>query len=119
MRMAVRGTRLRSASLRSRRSPLHARARILAVALTAVAALMLPGCERNSPRGVARRYLESLARSNYAGCYALLADADRKDRTLAEFLTEIPLAPDVGPAIFRPVLQNMHFESGEVSREIG
>ena len=86
-------------------------------ALAAVATLALAGCERNPPNAAARRYLENLQHSNYARCYAMLADKDRKDRTLAEFLTEIPLAPDVGPAIFRPVLQNMHFELGEVSRE--
>jgi hypothetical protein len=85
--------------------------------LAAIAALMLPGCERNSPHGIARRYLEALQRSNYAACYGMLTEQDRKDRTLAEFLTEIPLAPDVGPAIFRPVLQNMRFEIGEVSIE--
>jgi len=96
------------------RKPEYARARILAAMLAAIAALILPGCERNSPHGIARRYLEALQRSNYAACYAMLSDQDRKDRTLAEFLTEIPLAPDVGPAVFRPVLQTMQFEPGEV-----
>jgi hypothetical protein len=86
-------------------------------ALAAIATLALAGCERNPPNAAARRYLENLQHSNYARCYAMLADKDRKDRTLAEFLTEIPLAPDVGPAAFRLVLQNVQFELGEVSRE--
>jgi hypothetical protein len=90
---------------------------MLVAMLAAISTLMLPGCERNSPHAVARRYLENLHRSNYAGCYAMLADQDRKDRTLAEFLTEIPLAPDVGPAVFRPVLENIQFELGDVRRE--
>jgi hypothetical protein len=90
---------------------------MLIAMLTATAALILPGCERNSPHGVARRYLENLHRSNYAGCYAMLANRDRKDRTLAEFLTEIPLAPDVGPAVFRAVLQNIQLDLGDVHRE--
>src|ERR1700694_3000859 len=47
----------------------------------------------------------------------MLAERDRKNRTLAEFLTEIPLAPDVGPAVFRPVLENIQFELGDVRRE--
>lgn len=82
--------------------------------LIALTAMLLPGCERNSPHGIARRYLENLQRSNYAGCYAMLTAHDRKNRTLAEFLTEIPLAPDVGPAVFRPVLQNVQFELGDI-----
>jgi hypothetical protein len=85
--------------------------------LLAIAAPMLSGCERNSPNAAARRYLEGLQHSNYARCYAMLADQDRKDRTLAEFLTEIPLAPDVGPALFGPVLRNIRFELGEVQLE--
>lgn len=102
---------------RYRKPEPYAHARIVVAALAAIAALLLPGCERNSPQGIARRYLEALRRSNYAACYTMLAEQDRKDRTLAEFLTEIPLAPDVGPAIFRPVLQNMQFELGEVRIE--
>jgi hypothetical protein len=78
---------------------------------------MLPGCERNSPHGVARRYLENLRESNYAACYAMLANQDRKDRSLAEFLTEIPLAPDVGPGWFRPVLRSIHYELGATHRD--
>src|SRR5271170_4762493 len=115
---------MRSAACGVPRGPLRLRnwescayVRIALAALLAIAALMLSGCERNSPFAVARRYIEDLQRSNYAGCYAMLADRDRKDRTLAEFLTEIPLAPDVGPALFRPVLQTFQFELGEVQRE--
>ena len=111
----VRGDRRGQLPYRKPESYQHAR--ILVAVLAAVAALMLPGCERNSPHGVASRYVENLKRSNYAGCYTMLTEADRKDRTLAEFLTEIPLAPDVGPAVFRPVLQNMRFEIGEIRLE--
>jgi|GEM_PF-388306 len=114
MRSAVRGICHRSSPLRPRKSASYAHARSVIAALIAIATLMLPGCERNSPHGIARRYLENLQRSNYAGCYAMLADRDRKNRTLAEFLTEIPLAPDVGPAVFRPVLRNIQFELGDI-----
>lgn len=107
----------RTGPLRHRRPDRSAAVRRLVAVLGAIATLILPGCERNSPHGVARRYLEALQRSNYAACYAMLSDRDHKDRTLAEFLTEIPLAPDVGPAVFRPVLQNMQFELGEVRIE--
>jgi hypothetical protein len=114
MRSAARGMRHRYGSLRFQKTQSRAQMRI---AIAALAVLMLSGCERNSPIAVARRYIENLQRSNYGRCYAMLTDQDRKDRTLAEFLTEIPLAPDVGPALFRPVLQTPQFELGEVNRE--
>jgi hypothetical protein len=86
-------------------------------AIAMVAALVLGGCERNAPRKAALRYLENLHESNYAACYGMLSDQDRKDRTLAEFLTEIPLAPDVGPAWFHPVLRGVQFDPGDASRD--
>src|ERR1700680_3388883 len=117
MRSAGCGLRYRSGLSHCRKSESSARVQTLVAMLRAISTVMLPGCERNSPHAVARRYLENLHRSNYAGCYAMLADRDRKDRTLAEFLTEIPLAPDVGPAVFRPVLENIQFELGDVRRD--
>ena len=89
--------------------------RLIAVAMAA--ALLVSGCDRNPSRAAAVRYLENLRSSNYAGCYAMLSDRDRKDRTLAEFLTEIPLAPDVGPAWFHPVLQSVQFDLGDSVRD--
>lgn len=86
-------------------------------AVATIAALALCGCERNAPRKAAIRFLENLHESNYAGCYGMLSDRDRKDRTLAEFLTEIPLAPDVGPAWFHPVLRSVQFDPGDASRD--
>ncbi len=117
MQSAVRGIRHYRASLHFRYSQSLAPARLIIAAMIAIAALTFPGCERNSPHGVAHRYLENLHHSNYATCYAMLADKDRKDRSLAEFLTEIPLAPDVGPALFRPVLLSIGFDLGEVDRD--
>ena len=86
-------------------------------AIALVAALVLGGCERNAQRKAAVRYLENLHESNYAACYGMLSDQDRKKRTLAEFLTEIPLAPDVGPAWFHPVLRSVQFDPGDASRD--
>ena len=117
MRSAARVIRHRSGPIALRTAQAHALAPLLFAALAIVASLMFPGCERNSPHGVARRYLENLRQSNYATCYAMLADQDRKDRSLAEFLTEIPMAPDVGPALFRPVLHSLHFELGDPHRD--
>jgi hypothetical protein len=117
MRLACGALALPSNSFRLRISHPRARAQIAVAASIALVMLFLPGCERNSPHGIARRYLENLQRSNYAGCYAMLTDSDRKIGSLAEFLTEIPLAPDVGPAVFRPVLQSIQFELGEIRIE--
>lgn len=108
MRVAVRENHQRSCATELRRG-------LGAVALAV--ALVLGGCERNAPRKAAIRYLENLHESNYAACYGMLSDQDRKDRTLAEFLTEIPLAPDVGTAWFHPVLRSVQFDPGDASRD--
>jgi hypothetical protein len=69
--------------------------------------LVIAGCARRAPHGIAERYLES---------YAFLSAQDRKERTYAEFLTEIPLAPEVTPAWFRQVLHHTHYELGPEQR---
>jgi hypothetical protein len=78
--------------------------------------LLLAGCARRLPHGIAERYLENLRHFNYAVCYSLLSQQDHAERTLPEFLTEIPLAPDLSPVWFRPVLTRMQFELGEEHR---
>ncbi len=78
------------------------------VIVLAIAALVLAGCTRSQPHGVAERYIEDLQQFNYDATYHLLSAQDRKDRTLREFLTEIPLAPEASPIWFRPVLHKMH-----------
>jgi hypothetical protein len=113
MRLVV-GAIRRRVGLKCFRAPAsNAVARRQLSTIAIVAALLLCGCDRNAPRAAAIRYLEDLRASNFAGCYAMLSDQDRKDRTLAEFLTEIPLAPDVGPAWFRPVLRSVQFDLGD------
>lgn len=82
----------------------------------AIVGLMLAGCARRLPHGIAERYLENLRQFNYGGCYQLLSAQDRSGRTLAEFLTEIPLAPDVSPVWFRPLLHQTRFELGDEER---
>ncbi|HVN90719.1 MAG TPA: hypothetical protein VMT61_12965 [Candidatus Binataceae bacterium] len=82
----------------------------------AILFLALFGCDRRVPHGVAERYLQNLQRFNYGACYQLFSDQDHRERTLAEFLTEIPLAPDVSPVWFRPLLRRTQFELGEEER---
>ena len=86
------------------------------VIVLAIAALVLAGCTRSQPHGVAERYIEDLQQFNYDATYHLLSAQDRKDRTLREFLTEIPLAPEASPIWFRPVLHKMHYELGPERR---
>jgi hypothetical protein len=117
MRVAARviGNRVPSKRLRTAASNACVGTLFRTIAIAAL--LLLSGCDRNPARTAAVRYLENLRQSNYAGCYAMLSDQDRSERTLAEFLTEIPLAPDVGPAWFRPVLESIQFDLGEATRD--
>lgn len=92
------------------------RCRLLGIAL-AVMALAPAGCARRLPHGVAERYLEDLRQFDYPHCYSLLSEADRAARTMPEFLTEIPLAPDVSPVWFRPVLHQTQYVLGEATRD--
>ncbi|MBV8360430.1 MAG: hypothetical protein JO189_21230 [Deltaproteobacteria bacterium] len=87
--------------------------------LISLAALLLSGCFRRSPRGTAERYVENLQQFNYAKCYSLLSTQDRAERPLHQFLTEIPLAPDVSPIWFQPILHVMRFELGDEHRNPG
>ena len=88
--------------------------RLLVIALVSLAPA---GCARRLPHGVAERYLEDLRQFDYPGCYSLLSAADRAARSLPEFLTEIPLAPDVSPVWFRPVLHQTQYVLGEAKRD--
>jgi hypothetical protein len=89
---------------------------LLLLFLISLPSLLLLGCFRRSPRSTAERYVENLQQFNYAECYSLLSTQDRADRPLHQFLTEIPLAPDVSPIWFRPILHVMHFELGDEHR---
>src|SRR5471032_1696484 len=117
MDLVVRAFGRSPSSKNSGRLSALAAARRLFGAIVIAAVIVLSGCDRNASRAAAVRYLENLHQANYARCYAMLSDRDRKDRTLAEFLTEIPLAPDVGPAWFRPVLRSVQFDLGEGTRD--
>jgi hypothetical protein len=78
-------------------------------------AVALAGCGRSSPQGTAQRYLDYLRQFNYAACYGMLAEQDKKDRDFSEFLTAIPLAPDTSPLWFRAVLHVTHYTLGAAS----
>jgi hypothetical protein len=85
--------------------------RALVLALLS-AALLLAGCGQ-SPQSLATRYLADLQQFNYPACYATLTDEDHAARSLQQFLTEIPLAPDVDPIWFRAILFSTVYEVGQ------
>jgi len=103
------GSSLANDRLRTKRLRL-----VMAFALASFATFS--GCTRNSPRGVAQRYLDNLQQFNYADCYGMLSARDKKDRDFSEFLTGIPMAPDTSPLWFRAVLHTTHYELGDTRR---
>jgi hypothetical protein len=82
------------------------------LALVLFNAALLAGCGQ-SPRSLATRYLADLQEFNYPACYATLTDEDRAARPLKQFITEIPLAPDVDPIWFRAILFSTRYEVGQ------
>ena len=82
------------------------------LALVLFHAALLAGCGQ-TPRSLATRYLADLQEFNYPACYATLTDEDRAARPLKQFITEIPLAPDVDPIWFRAILFSTRYEVGQ------
>ena len=81
-----------------------------------LAALLISGCARN-PKNDAEDYLTSLKLFNYPACYQMLSHQDQVDRTLEQFLAEIPMAPDVSREWFRPIELKMNYTVGEATVE--
>ncbi len=76
-------------------------------------AALLAGCMGNTPKGRAEEYINHLKVFDYHFCYQGLTLKDRTERTFGQFLTEIPLAPEVSPAWFKLVLQVTKYDVGE------
>jgi hypothetical protein len=85
--------------------------------LSAICALLVAGCSGHSPSGIAQKYLDDLKMYNYPACYDALSQQDKVDRTMDQFLTQIPLAPDVSRDWFKPVLQVITYKVGEAKVE--
>ena len=101
---------------RSKAEKLARRSRVARTLLAAVLAAAIAGCARNTPTNAAARYLANLRQHRYAACYAMLTDMDRHSRTLAEFLTEIPMGPDADPVWFGQILDVTNFQIGVEQR---
>ncbi len=85
----------------------------LILACAAVLAAILSGCSRG-PESNAQAYVDDLKLYNYPACYDLLSQQDKIDRTLDQFLAEIPLAPVVNRDWFKAIVQATTFEVGSV-----
>src|SRR6266446_702164 len=82
------------------------------VAAVALFAIMSSGCSGNPAKTGAENYLNNLKLFNYPGCYQALSHQDQVDRTLEQFLGNIPMAPDVNKDWFKAVELKMDYELG-------
>jgi hypothetical protein len=80
-------------------------------------AVALSGCSGGGPAKTAQTYTENLKLYNYPACYQALSHQDQIDKTMDDFLTAIPLAPDVTRDWFKGILGAQDFVVGEVKQE--
>ncbi|HEY2664931.1 MAG TPA: hypothetical protein VGI47_11365 [Candidatus Binataceae bacterium] len=82
------------------------------IAAVALAGLMLSGCS-GGPKDDAQNYINNLKLFNYRATYDELSHGDQLDRTIDQFLNNIPLAPDVDKDWFKYVLTHTDYALGE------
>jgi tetratricopeptide (TPR) repeat protein len=92
-------------------SRIQAKGAMLAAAV--VCAFIAAGCQGHSPQGAAKNYLNDLKLYNYPACYQALSHQDQVDRTMDQFLTEIPMAPEVSRDWFRGVVRTIDYKVGD------
>ena len=94
--------------------------RILRPFLTVAALIVsvaVTGCSGGGPAKAAQNYVDALRLFNYPVLYQSLSHQDQVDRTLDQFLTQIPLAPNVSRDWFKGVLGAQEYVIGEVKQE--
>lgn len=92
-------------------SRIQAKGAMLAAAV--VCALLVAGCQGHTPQRAAESYLSNLKLYNYPTCYQALSHQDQVDRTMDQFLGEIPMAPDVSKDWFKGVLRTYDYKVGD------
>ncbi|MGH7924901.1 MAG: hypothetical protein ACREQH_09970, partial [Candidatus Binatus sp.] len=80
------------------------------LAAVTVCALFAAGCQGHTPQHAADTYLSNLKFYNYPACYEALSHQDQVDRTMDQFLEEIPMAPDVSKDWFKGVLRTYQYK---------
>src|SRR5262249_47539007 len=93
------------------------RAQRLYLCLAAIGSVVVVGCMGKTPQHSAQSYLGALKLYNYPAGYQLLSQRDQVDRTMDQFLTEIPLAADVSRDWFKTVLHATDFQVGDAKVE--
>ncbi len=86
------------------------------VAAAMVCAIAL-GCAGKTPENAANEYLNDLKLFNYPACYQMVSHSDQMDRSIEDFLKQIPLAPDVTAEWFKSVTHAIVFEVGQSRME--
>ena len=88
-----------------------ARTRVFVIA--ALATALIAGCMGHTPQRAAGNYVGALKLFNYSACYQALSHQDQVDRTMDQFLSHIPLAPDVSKDWFKTILHAVDFQVGD------
>ena len=83
------------------------------LAAVAVCALLTAGCQGHTPQAAADNYLTNLKLYNYPYTYQAMTHQDQVDRTMDQFLTEIPMAPDVSKDWFKGILLKYDYKVGD------
>jgi len=80
-------------------------------------ALFAAACQGHSPQRAADTYLQNLKLYNYPAAYQALSHQDQVDRTIDQFLTDVPMAPDVNKDWFKGVLRAYDYKVGDSKTE--
>ena len=80
-------------------------------------ALFAAACQGHTPQRAADTYLQNLKLYNYPAAYQALSHQDQVDRTIDQFLTDIPMAPDVNKDWFKGVLRAYDYKVGDSKTE--
>ncbi len=84
-----------------------------------VCAFLMAGCQGHTPQSAAQTYLSNLKLYNYPACYQALSHQDQLDRTMDQFLVEIPMAPEVSRDWFKGVLRTYDYKVGDSKTDGG
>lgn len=88
-------------------------ARRAILAALAILGVFAAGCQGNTPQRAADNYLNNLKLYNYPAVYQALSHQDQVDRTMDQFLEEIPMAPDVSRDWFKAILRTYDYKVGD------
>jgi len=92
-------------------SRIQAKSAMLVAAV--VCTFLVAGCQGHTPQRAAETYLSNLKLYNYPACYEALSHQDQLDRTMDQFLGEIPMAPDVSKDWFKGVVRTYDYKVGD------